>query len=383
MYNVNKEVHASLGLFRMENYWFRYSNFVPRLYNWCLKFGFKPGKIMPGRAFCSDESQGYPVILLTKHFGVFPFNHGQVGGIMASGRHGPHSHHGQDLLIVQASHVGYDPKTYEFGTFRRTQTEHDECSSNCGKIHATLDWYLNEYNYARNNILVQLRDDQCYLTIDNKYLSLSHKDSLVLALRQMIEHHTDSTIIPISVGSTARTFKATQHFKRQMLWFFSEGDGPQPIGDALLPNFFTFRKDIPENNARDHQLEYNIISAMPWIVTSAEPMLTAAQANTQAEFDRNYRVISQESCYKDRNLVYISGLHVDISPPEGQPHILNKFIPWSAYIQLKTGEKYILEQKELFNEISNSPDTNPSQLNFDDTIQLMEDADPIHLNLPY
>ena len=108
MYNVRKEVHANLGHFRMKNYWFRYSNFVPRLYNWCLKIGLEPGKIMPARAFCSDESQGYPVILLAKHFGVFPFNHGRVGGIMANGRHGPHAHHGKDLLIVQASHVGYD-----------------------------------------------------------------------------------------------------------------------------------------------------------------------------------------------------------------------------------------------------------------------------------
>ena len=27
---------------------------------------------MPSRAFCSDESQGYPVILLAKHLRAFP-----------------------------------------------------------------------------------------------------------------------------------------------------------------------------------------------------------------------------------------------------------------------------------------------------------------------
>ena len=383
MYNVKKEVHASLGHFRMENYWFRYSSFVPRLYNWCLKFGYEPGKIMPGRAFCSDESQGYPVILLTKHFGVFPFNHGRVGGIMAEGRHGPHAHHGKDLMIVHASHVGYDPQTCKFGTFRRTQTEHDECSSNCGKIHATLDWYLKEYDYARKNIIVSMRDNKCYLTIDNKYLSMSHKDSLILKLRHMIEHHTDGTIIPVSVQSTSRTFRATKYFKRQMEWFFSEDEAPQEIGDALLPNYFTFRKEIPENVAGEHQLEYNLLSAMPWIVTSAEPMLTAAQANTQAEFDRSYRILSQEPAYQNRNLIYITGLHVDISPPEGKPHILNKFIPWSAYIQLKNGERFILEQSELFQELQSCSDENAHQLDFDKTIQLMEDAKPIYLKLPY
>ncbi|HEY4925232.1 MAG TPA: hypothetical protein VII20_12510 [Roseiarcus sp.] len=87
----------------------RYSLFVPRLYNYCLSLGFKRALMMPSRAFCSDESQGYPVILLTQHFGAFPFDHGRVGGKVATNRHGPHAHHGEDLIILQASHVGYDP----------------------------------------------------------------------------------------------------------------------------------------------------------------------------------------------------------------------------------------------------------------------------------
>ena len=107
MYNVRDNVQARIGNFRMDHYWFRYSNFVPRLYNWVLDLGFEKGKIMPSRAFCSDESQGYPIILLAKHFGAFPFNHGQVGGIVATDRHGPHAHHGKDLAIILASHVGY------------------------------------------------------------------------------------------------------------------------------------------------------------------------------------------------------------------------------------------------------------------------------------
>ncbi len=41
----------------------RYSLFAPRLYNYCLSLGFQRARMMPSRAFCSDESQGYPVIL--------------------------------------------------------------------------------------------------------------------------------------------------------------------------------------------------------------------------------------------------------------------------------------------------------------------------------
>lgn len=47
----------------------RYGNFVPRLYNLCRSLDYTPGKIMPARAFCSDEKQGYPLILQTSHVG--------------------------------------------------------------------------------------------------------------------------------------------------------------------------------------------------------------------------------------------------------------------------------------------------------------------------
>ncbi|WP_413909418.1 hypothetical protein [Desulfobacula sp.] len=82
-----------------------YPEFVPRLYNLCNRLGFKKGLIMPSRAFCSDENQGLPIILLTKHFGTFPFNHGRVGGIMAIDRHAPHASHNGECT-GQASNLG-------------------------------------------------------------------------------------------------------------------------------------------------------------------------------------------------------------------------------------------------------------------------------------
>jgi len=42
----------------------RYSLFVPRLYNLCRSPGFGAGNIIPSRAFCSDENQGFPTILI-------------------------------------------------------------------------------------------------------------------------------------------------------------------------------------------------------------------------------------------------------------------------------------------------------------------------------
>lgn len=103
----------------------------------------------------------------------------------------------------------------------------------------------------------------------------------------------------------------------------------------------------------------------------------------QADFDRAYRLITQDPNYNGRNLLYISGLHVDISPEASQQYVLTKFLPWAAYIQLKNGEKYILEQEKLIKIMDDCSIENPNQLDFDEVINLMEDAVPITLNLPY
>ena len=73
------DVAMSTRSFRIDGM-MRCSLFVPRLYNLCLSLGFDPGTIMPSRAFCADESQGFPIILIPKHFGAFPFAHGRAGG---------------------------------------------------------------------------------------------------------------------------------------------------------------------------------------------------------------------------------------------------------------------------------------------------------------
>jgi len=378
MYNIEKNTQTNLEDFTIEARYFAYNSFVPRLYNWCQELGFEAGNIMPSRAFCSDESQGYPVILLAKHFATFPFNHGRVGGIMALDRHGPHAHHGKDLMIVHASHVGYHPETHNFGIYRRWQTEQSNCSSNCGKIDGTLAWYLEQYKFAQDHILVDMRDDECHLTIDSKYLSNSADNSLILHLDKMLEQDANGEMLPLSTTSTSSIFRASNEFYELIRHSFATTDGVVPIGKALLADFFIF-----QINANDdlYQLEANLISAMPKIVTSNEPLLAAAQANTQAEFDRSYRSISQESEYQEHNLLYIAGLNIDISPKEGQLFSATKFVPWAAYVQLKTGERYVLEQDALFDLLNQQSEENSAQISIDEAIQLMGAEEDVVLHL--
>jgi len=165
MYHKISSSENLLGAYQMVKVAIRYSEFVPRAYNLAKSLGFTAGKMIPSRAFCSDESQGYPIILMAKHFGTFPFNHGSVGGVIATDRHGPHAHHGKDLIIIHASHVGYDPKSKTFGIYRRLQTDNHDDTTSCGKICGVLQWYQKEYEFAKENILLSRENNIYTITI--------------------------------------------------------------------------------------------------------------------------------------------------------------------------------------------------------------------------
>jgi len=340
----------------------RYSEFAPRVYNLAKSLGFTPGKMMPSRAFCSDESQGYPIIQIAKQFGTFPFNHGRVGGMIALDRHGPHAHHGMDLIIIHASHVGYDPKSGEFGVYRRLQTENHAETTSCGKICGTLDWYLKEFEFAKRNILLSNIKGEYQIAIDNLLLHMERDEGLLLNLDKLVEKSESGELNAIKSLSTSKVFPAS----KQLADLVDCNDGQTiPIGSALKPEMFSFKRD--SNNRMDR----NLIDAMPYIVTDKWPALKAAQVNTQVEFDHAYRSVVQEPEYQGKRLLFISGLNVDISPNEGQLFPLTKFIPWAAYYQTEEGKQETWEQEELYEKLKAQPLDNPDQVDLEDAIKVM------------
>ncbi|RTZ66873.1 MAG: hypothetical protein DSZ29_02130 [Aquificaceae bacterium] len=360
----NLRLRSILGNFEIEEKIIDYHSFIARFYNFCLEEGMTAGKIVPSRAFCSDESQGLPIILISKHFGAFPFDHGLVGGVMATSRHSPHAHHGQDLAIIQASHVGYDTSTETFGIYRRLQTSNQEFSPNCGMIDHTLEWYLNEYKFASKNILLHRTEEGSFVTIDNQLLSQKYDEGLFINLRSIIEFEelTKEMTKSVQVLSTSKRYRVSKNFKaylreRNFLW----PKKPRAIGKYLKPNLFEYKRNIDNT----HQVEKNIYPFIPWIVTSSEPMLSAAEINIQVEFDRGYRSIVREESYHGRNLIYISGLNIDYSPDNEHSFAQTQFVPWAAYVQHANGEHTILEQDELFNRLMQCSAVNPDQVSLD------------------
>ncbi len=113
---------------------------------------------------------------------------------------------------------------------------------------------------------------------------------------------------------------------------------------------------------------------MPRIVTSTFPGLAAAQVNTQIEFDRAYRTIVSEDSYKGKNLAFIAGINIDISPQQGQLFPLTKFVPWAAYVQTRDGRTFLLEQEELLEALRSQSVENPDRIEMSRAIRVMEDT---------
>ena len=370
-----------VGGFTMQGMMMRYNLFMPRLYNWCMSLGFEAGKIMPSRAFCSDESQGYPIIMIAKHFGTFPFNHGQVGGVVATDRHSPHSDHGQDLVIIQASHVGYDPQTKLFGTYRRLQTTSQECGPNCGKVHQVIAWYQNELEFAQQNILLHRHEGRACIIADNQLLREDRDEGLILRLDKLIETNPGGQRIPLKILSTAKVFTASSAFVDRTGESAFSGSLPQPMGPHLSADLFYFRRNIPQMEEGVHHLEHNLIRYMPQIITARSPHLMAAQINTQIEFDRTFRTIVKEHGYQGKKVLFIAGLNIDISPQAGQLFPLTKFVPWAAYSQDRDGSYSTLEKRELVQALEQQSTSNPSQIDLEVAIQIMTEAKEVKVEL--
>ena len=361
-----------MGDFQIHDRLMRYTSFVPRFYNFCKSYGFEAGRIMPSRAFCSDENQGYPTILIAKHFGTFPFDHGHVGGIVSTARHGPHAHHGQDLAIIQASHVGYDPEQQQFGSYRRLQVKHAPHSDSCGKICALLDWYRAEYRFATGNVAFSRLDGQKMIIIDNQLLDTTRSEGLFLRLECLIDGVAGQPPEPRHIFSTSKAYVIHPCFAANLPDDYFQDDKRIPIGPGLGADLFHFKRNISNTLEGHDQLEYNLGDSMPHIVTSGAPALSAARVNTQIEFDRTYRTIIKEAAYHGKNLAFIAGINIDISPGRGLLFPLTKFVPWAAYIQTRGGEQRIMEQAELVQALKDQSDQNPDRIELSRAISVME-----------
>jgi hypothetical protein len=401
---------------------FRFSDFAPRLYNYCTqKLGMKRGLIMPSRAFCSDGSQGYPIILLTKHFGTFPFDFGLIGGQLSFERSPAFVAHGRDLVIVQATHVGFDAEARTYGTYPRHRTAIDPAqmyqSGNCGHVAAILQPYSKAFKSAAASTLAR-KDPvtgQIQLYVRNYWLEPPASRLRVRAALdypRMLRHDAKTgASFSVSTDPVARTLVASDEFAQYLTarGFFTgaaqaqkSSNGFAPLSDALTADWFKFELGGEQASAgsggccgpaKPQMSDYEaaLSDVMPWVVTQKHPMLAAAQACAQVEFHNFLRELYfSKSMYGDRNLIYISGVNIDVAPPRGSPvgtadafFPRTLFVPWAAYAQRPDGTgkvtKEVWSQERVFEELASVSNVNAHQLELDAAASKLPSAPEINL----
>jgi hypothetical protein len=365
-------MHNLMGRFRIAGTAIRYSQFLPQLYNWCLSLGFSRRLMMPSRAFCSDENQGYPVMLIAQHFGVFPFDHGELGGDVAIDRHSTLAHHGEDLILIHASHVGYDPEQQRFGLYRRARTAEGGFGPACGKMTDTLSWYEEEYADAGRRVRLTRLDDRPAVAIDNALLDPG-REGVALDLERFIDPATPQ---PLQVLSTGKVFAPAPPL-RALVGKDDWPKEPQDFGRRLPATFFHFRRK-PVADPETH-IEETLAPAMPALVTAQYPRLDAARYHTQTEFDRVYRSIQRDPVFKGKNIVFVAGLNIDVSPSGDKVFPTTKFAPWAAYAQLRDGRATLYEQDALYKALTAQRSENPDRLTYDEAIADMAKAPSVEL----
>ncbi|CAE8631604.1 unnamed protein product [Polarella glacialis] len=405
-----------------------YRQFVPRLHNLCKQLGMKTGKVLPSIGFCSDENQGYCTILITKHFRCFPFNHGYIGGIMALDRHGPHAAHGDDMVIIHAPHVAYDPVNETYGSYRRRQSStEDNKSTCCGKVSAVCAPYKAAYESALSRLcclflpdrsvdisvsntmmLEPEEENDCsaalFLNYDKLFAkcddgsfsspvfrrgtSLVHRasDSFAAAYKLAIEDEKGNKVVAgirledsdlesgedrVYTGASSWKNGLPGRSKRLKGWHSLK----EPVLKHLLSSeMFYFKSD--NLHGEQHRLERVLLPQMPHLLTMPYDIeLSGALLCMQSEFDCTTHSVSHDPAYKKKNLLLISGLNIDISPDGGNQEAFpnTMFLPWAAYIQLASGERRVLEPPDIVKLLFAEDTENPYAIDYQQSIQELFD----------
>lgn len=167
------------------------------------------------------------------------------------------------MLIIHASHVGYDSDTYLFGSYHRKHTEHFETTPSCGKIDSVIEWYIQQYAFAKENIFLHRHDEDLLVTIDNQILNEDKNEGLFLHLDEFVAVGGHGEFRPRKSYSTSKGYVASQEFRELLGDSEWPSMGRQPIGERLLPELFGFKRHFSGDPETHGQLEENLIPPMP------------------------------------------------------------------------------------------------------------------------
>jgi hypothetical protein len=352
-----------------------YAKFVSSLKSLAVQeYKLNPKTILPCRSVCSDESEAQVTYALDSFFGNSTFNFGRVGGLIAVDRTPAAAHHGKELVIVAATHVGYNPKLNElnsrFGSIFRPRmglnkedgTAYSTC---CGKLLGTISPFLKLYNLASNKkiniVMKKINGEEKYCIVINNHL-LKQKDNFVmlnLNYKRLIKHLNDMPIV-IEGRANSTVYELSEQFYEQHIKdkFNLKEESPVPIGKLLTSEYFTFEQsNILETEEGSHLILKNLLPYMSRIVSHPIPELAVANITIAHEFSKAvtlFRTQQEELGIVTRAVLLVAGINLNVYDEElaKKDELLGYqvyFCPYGAYFKPDSGNTYgkVLEREEL------------------------------------
>jgi hypothetical protein len=147
-------------------------------------------------------------------------------------------------VLIQASHVGYDPDTGEFGVYRRLHMAHAGHTCSCGKIGQILEGYRQEYRYAQDNIRLLRHEGKPAIFIDHALLSRERNQGLFLVAENLVAGAVDRRLpAPLATRSTGVVFAAAEGLLARLGEAAWPDAGNVPIGARLMAEDFYFLRN--------------------------------------------------------------------------------------------------------------------------------------------
>ncbi|MCW8858332.1 MAG: hypothetical protein OQK97_01335, partial [Deltaproteobacteria bacterium] len=255
---------------------------------------------------CSDESQSIKKALFGYVYNCPTFNLGRVGALLDPSRLATAAHHGKDLVILGGSHIGAEESS-GFGYIQRVSGQRVPC---CGMLGRVLDEYLRVYRRATQLIKIFRQDKVFKVEVPYKYLfekPESPNVHIVLKLNNLVD---GLALREGTLGKIYRLHPGVVSQQHELLETLQEK--PQPIGNLLTPELFSFRKKLDlDSHEPKCMLEVSVFDFLPEVVASSFPHRRLCNINTWRQFHRIASFITDEFDGRDSNIFVLAGLSID------------------------------------------------------------------------
>lgn len=262
--------------------------------------------VLPAIWQCSDESQGIKKALFGYVYDCPAFNLGRVGALLDPTRLATAAYHGRDLVILGGSHIG----GREEGGIGYIERVHGEVVPCCGMLRRMLEEYLQSYRRAAQLIKVFRGVGGIKIEIPYKYLFKKPVGEQV-----RIRLHLDKLVDgdALREGTLGKIYRLNGEFQSRHPKLFEDlTNQPQPLGELLAPDLFSFIKQLDHSSLEPRSmLEVSVFDFLPEIVASSRPHRRLCDVNTWRQFHRLASYITDSFEGSGRNILVLAGLTID------------------------------------------------------------------------